>query len=31
VNQTGPQQKAKISKLDAAFEKQLGNRNTGKE
>jgi hypothetical protein len=26
VNQTGPQQKAKISKLDSAFEKQLGRR-----
>jgi hypothetical protein len=27
ANQTGPQKKARISKLDAAFEKQLGNRN----
>lgn len=27
VNQTGPQKKVKISKHDAAFEKQLGNRN----
>jgi hypothetical protein len=29
ANRTGPQQKAKISKHDAAFEKQLGNRNKG--
>jgi hypothetical protein len=27
ANRTGPQQKARISKLDVAFEKQLGNRN----
>lgn len=27
VNQTGPQQKVRISKHDAAFEKQLGKRN----
>lgn len=27
ANRTGPQKKAKVSKLDAAFEKQLGNRN----
>ena len=27
ANRTGPQQKAKVSKLDVAFEKQLGNRN----
>lgn len=27
VNQTGPQKKVKVSKYDAAFEKQLGNRN----
>ncbi|HJV54221.1 MULTISPECIES: hypothetical protein [Oxalobacteraceae] len=26
VNQTGPQKKARISKLDTAFEKQLGDR-----
>jgi hypothetical protein len=26
ANRTGPQQKRKISKLDVAFEKQLGNR-----
>lgn len=26
VNQTGPQKKVKVSKLDVAFEKQLGNR-----
>lgn len=27
VNKTGPQKKVKISKFDAAFEKQLGSRN----
>lgn len=27
VNQTGPQKQAKVSKHDAAFEKQLGKRN----
>lgn len=27
VNQTGPQKKVKVSKHDAAFEKQLGSRN----
>lgn len=26
ANQTGPQKKVKVSKLDVAFEKQLGNR-----
>lgn len=26
VNQTGPQQKVRVSKLDVAFEKQLGKR-----
>ncbi len=26
VNKTGPQKKAKVSKLDVAFEKQLGDR-----
>ena len=26
VNQSGPQQKARVSKLDVAFEKQLGKR-----
>lgn len=30
VNRTGPQQKVRISKHDAAFEKQLGNRRSGK-
>jgi hypothetical protein len=30
ANRTGPQKKAKISKLDVAFEKQLGSRNGGK-
>lgn len=30
ANQTGPQKKVKISKLDAAFERQLGRRD-GKE
>lgn len=29
VNQTGPQQKARVSKLDVAFEKQLGKRRSG--
>jgi hypothetical protein len=29
VNKTGPQKKVKISKLDAAFEKQLNNKNSG--
>lgn len=28
VNRTGPQKQAKISKLDTAFEKQLGSRNS---
>ncbi|MEN3291696.1 MAG: hypothetical protein V7642_949 [Burkholderiales bacterium] len=27
ANQTGPQKKVRISKLDVAFEKQLGNKN----
>jgi hypothetical protein len=27
ANQTGPQKKVRISKFDAAFEKQLGSRN----
>ena len=30
ANQTGPQKKVKVSKLDAAFEKQLSNKNSGK-
>lgn len=30
ANQTGPQKKVKVSKLDAAFEKQLGNKGEGK-
>jgi hypothetical protein len=30
ANQTGPQQKVRISKFDAAFEKQLGSRNRDK-
>jgi hypothetical protein len=30
ANRTGPQKKAKVSKLDVAFEKQLANRNGGK-
>ncbi len=30
ANRTGPQKKAKISKLDVAFEKQLGKRDGGK-
>lgn len=29
VNRTGPQKQAKVSKLDAAFEKQLGSRDRG--
>ncbi|WP_019139908.1 hypothetical protein [Noviherbaspirillum massiliense] len=29
VNQTGPQKKVKVSKLDAAFEKQLGAKASG--
>lgn len=28
TNRTGPQKKVKISRFDAAFEKQLGNRET---
>jgi hypothetical protein len=27
ANQTGPQKKVRLSKLDVAFEKQLGNKN----
>jgi len=30
ANKTGPQKKVRISKLDAAFEKQLGKRESGK-
>jgi hypothetical protein len=30
ANQTGPQKKVKVSKLDVAFEKQLSNKNSGK-
>lgn len=30
ANKTGPQKKVRVSKLDAAFEKQLGNTKSGK-
>lgn len=30
ANKTGPQRKVKVSKLDAAFEKQLAGKNTDK-